>query len=107
MSNKIIYNKLVRDKIPLIIADAGKEYEIHTAEDAEYLEKLLDKVEEELEEFREEPSIKEMADIYEVLDALVDYFDFDKQEILSFQKKKRKNRGGFKERIILDKVIED
>jgi len=44
MSEEIFYDKLIRDKIPEIIDAAGKEYEIHTAEDGEYLEKLLDKV---------------------------------------------------------------
>ncbi|PTX17358.1 Predicted house-cleaning noncanonical NTP pyrophosphatase, all-alpha NTP-PPase (MazG) superfamily [Halanaerobium congolense] len=106
MAEEILYNKLIRDKIPEIIENAGKEYEIHRADEQEYIEKLLLKVEEELAEFKEEPSIAEMADLFEVLDSVINYYDFDKQKIKNYQKKKRKERGGFRKQLILDKVIE-
>ena len=106
MAEEILYNKLIRDKIPEIIENAGKEYEIHRADEQEYIEKLLLKVEEELAEFKEEPSIAEMADLFEVLDSVINYYDFDKQKIKNYQKKKRKERGGFEKQLILDKVIE-
>ena len=105
MTEEILYNKLIRDKIPEIIENAGKQYEIHQADEQEYIEKLLLKVEEELAEFKEEPSIEEMADLFEVLDAVIDYYDFDKQEIKNYQEKKREEHGGFKKQLILDKVI--
>lgn len=105
MTEEILYNKLIRDKIPEIIENSGKEYEIHRAEEQEYIEKLLLKAEEELSEFREDPSIAEMADLFEVLDTVIDYYDFDKKEIKDYQEQKRKERGGFKKQLILDKVI--
>jgi predicted house-cleaning noncanonical NTP pyrophosphatase (MazG superfamily) len=104
---EILYDKLIRDKIPEIIENAGKEYEIHKADEQEYIEKLLLKVEEELAEFKEDPSIAEMADLFEVLDAVIGYYDFDKEQIKDYQEKKRKERGGFKRKLILDKVIEN
>lgn len=106
MAEEILYDKLIRDKIPEIIKNAGKEYEIHKADKKEYIDKLLLKVKEELAEFKEEPSIAEMADLFEVLDAIIDYYDFDKEQIKDYQVKKRKERGGFKKQLILDKVIE-
>jgi predicted house-cleaning noncanonical NTP pyrophosphatase (MazG superfamily) len=106
VAEEILYDKLIRDKIPEIIENAGKEYEIHKADQEEYIEKLLLKVEEELAEFKEEPSIAEMADLFEVLDAVIDYYDFERKEIKKYQADKRKERGGFKKQLILEKVIE-
>ena len=106
MGEEIDYNKLIRDKIPEIIEAAGKEYQLHQADDQEYLKSLLAKVREELQEFEQQPSPEEMADIFEVLAALIAYFDFDEEKIKEHQKKKRAERGGFKKRLILDKVIE-
>ena len=106
MTKEINYNKLIRDKIPQLIEAAGKKYELHKADDKEYLQSLLAKVKEELQEFEEQPSLEEMADIFEVLTALIDYFGFDEEKIREYQEKKRKERGAFKKRLILDKVIE-
>lgn len=50
MGEEILYDKLIRDKIPEIIKKEGKEYEIHQADKEEYIAKLLLKVEEELAE---------------------------------------------------------
>ena len=37
-----VYNKLVRDRIPEIIASTGDKYKIRTLSDAEYIEMLDD-----------------------------------------------------------------
>lgn len=66
---------------------------------------LSSSIKKELAEFKEEPSIAEMADLFEVLDAVIDYYNFDKQDIKNYQEKKRKERGGFEKQLILDKVI--
>ena len=106
MVEEILYDKLIRDKIPEIIENAGKKYEIHKADQKEYIKKLLLKVEEELAEFKEEPSIAEMADLFEVLDAIIDYYDFNREDIKNYQENKRKERGAFKKQLILEKVFE-
>lgn len=48
---EILYNKLVRDKIPQIIEEAGKQYETKILSDMEYLEMLDKKLDEELAEY--------------------------------------------------------
>ena len=101
-----IYNKLVRDKIPQIIEENGKKSHCHIADEKEYLEALKDKINEEVEEFYETPSIEEMADILEVLGALADYHGFNKDEIEKVRLEKNKKRGAFINRIILEKVKE-
>jgi len=96
------YCKLVRDKIPQIIRQKGDSPITHLAGDAEYWEKLKEKLLEETREFNENSTTEELADIYEVIDAICDYKNFNKNEILKIQKKKARERGGFKKRIILD-----
>ena len=104
MGKEIKYDKLVRDKIPQIIEDDGKDYTIHTADDKEYVSKLYAKALEELDEFKENPTAEEMADLFEVLDGLMSFYDLDSEEIEFIKKEKRENRGGFEGRIILENV---
>lgn len=96
------YNKLVRDKIPEIIKKRGDKFVIHIAEDKEYWDKLKEKLLEEIEEFGENETIEEMADILEVIGAMCGYKKFNKKKLEAVKKKKAKERGGFKKRIILE-----
>jgi len=96
------YNKLVRDKIPDLIAGKGESTETHVADDVEFEEKLHAKLREEVEEFLQSESIEELADIFEVTDAIMELHGFDAGEVKGVQEKKRNERGGFKKRIILD-----
>ncbi len=50
----------------------------------------------------EAESIEEMADILEVIDAILDYKKFDKQELQKVKEKKADERGKFKDKIILE-----
>ncbi len=98
------YNKLVRDKIPEIIKQDNKTPMIHIAENSEYWEKLKQKLLEEVNEFIVEPTNEELADILEVVDAICDFKHFNKQELIHLKQQKVNKRGGFKKRIILEKV---
>ena len=79
-----VYNKLVRDKIPEIIAaDNGKTCVTRIMEDDEYLETLNTKMQEELKEYLESGDVKEPADLEEILRAILDikgvsYEEFEK-----------------------------
>ena len=65
-----LYNKLVRDRIPEIIAAEGKTPVWRTLAPEEYLPALAQKLTEEADEFRQGPCMEDMADILEVIDAL-------------------------------------
>jgi predicted house-cleaning noncanonical NTP pyrophosphatase (MazG superfamily) len=96
------YNKLVRDKIPEIIKERGGNSKTHIADDEEYKQKLKEKLREEVDEFLENDNIYEFVDILEVLDAICDYRNFEKTELLDLKDKKAEERGRFKKKIILD-----
>lgn len=101
------YNKLIRDKIPEIIKGDGKVPITHIADDKEYWKKLKEKLKEEVDEFLvggNEKELEELADILEVIFAIYNFKKFDKDELELFRKKKLEQRGGFKKKIILDRV---
>ena len=93
--------KLVRDKIPTIIVENGQMPEFYVAEDLEYERRLLDKMIEELEEFRENPCIEEAADMSEVFAAICDHWGFSVIDIAEKQSQKAKARGKLRRRFIL------
>ena len=98
------YNKLVRDKIPEIIKNKGKIPITHIASDNEYWQKLKEKIQEEIDEFMKDGNEEELADILEVVYAICDHKKIDKKKLELLRKKKADERGGFKNRIILDKT---
>jgi predicted house-cleaning noncanonical NTP pyrophosphatase (MazG superfamily) len=96
------YNKLVRDKIPEIIASHGGVAVTHIADDEEYRDKLREKLEEEVKEYLEDESIEELADILEVIHALAAIHGVSPEDLEHARKKKAEKRGAFKSHIILD-----
>lgn len=101
-NSNVKYNKLVRDKIPEYIRGRGGNPISHIASEEEYWQKLKEKVIEEFEEFKKDESKEEFADLLEVIDAIADYKKFNKEEIIIIREKKIAERGGFRDRIILD-----
>lgn len=96
------YDKLVRDKIPERIIKNGGNPKIHIADDAEYWKKLKEKLQEEVREFTANEKIEEIADILEVIKAICRYKKFPEKTMEKIRKKKTKERGAFKKRIILE-----
>lgn len=103
----IVYNKLIRDRIPEIIEKSGKKPVIEKAGGEKLLELLNTKLEEELEEYKESGSIEELADLVEVVYGILDFKGITLKEFENIRKEKNKARGAFKEGLVLLKVLED
>jgi predicted house-cleaning noncanonical NTP pyrophosphatase (MazG superfamily) len=97
-------SKLVRDNIIEIMKADGKSPVSHVADEAEYWTKLKAKLAEEAGEFVRDESVNEVADVLEVLDAIIAFKGFDRAAIEKAKKTKFDLRGGFQKRIILDQV---
>ncbi len=100
------YNQLVRDKTPKIIKDNGMIATTHVANDNEMFVMLQKKLKEEVWEFMIDESVEELADILEVIYAICENKWFSIEEIEKIRKEKRKEKGWFDKKIILDKVEE-
>ena len=101
-----VYNKLVRDRIPEIIEASGKTCAVETLTDEKYIAMLDAKLSEELAEYQESKSLEELADLLEVMGAVVKARGYSWDELTTIRKKKREERGGFEKRILLKEVYE-
>jgi len=106
-----IRNKLVRDKVPQIIRENQQIPTVRKLDDKDFVNELLRKLEEEIQEVigarnDKEELMREISDVYEVIDTIIDLYKLDKSLILELQKKKKRERGEFKERIYLESVEE-
>lgn len=101
------YNKLVRDKIPEIIAGTGANVTFRILDDEEYKIELERKLEEEVEEFRESKTIEELVDILEVVTALIHAYGFNQREVMRKKEDKGAERGGFFKGMYLVEVEND
>ena len=97
----IEYQKLVRDKIPQIIRNAGDLPITRVLDDEEYLTCLENKLDEEVAEFHKDNNTEELADILEVVYALAEANGYSREELNRLCAEKRAERGGFHDRIFL------
>jgi len=106
-----IYNKLVRDKIPQIIEQSGKQFTTSILSEEDYISELKKKSFEELEEYvnttNNEDSLEELADLLEIIHALAVCHGSSIYEVERIRKEKAEKRGGFQERIFLIEVKDD
>ena len=106
MKKTIVYNKLVRDKIPQIIEASGKECTIEVLSQESYIQALDQKLLEEMEEYQQSKSLEELADLLEVMNAVVQARGYTWEELVRTQEEKREKRGAFAKRILLKEAIE-
>ena len=102
----IEYNKLIRDKIPEIITSSGKQCIVETMNETEYIEALDAKLNEELAEYQADKSLEELADLLEVMYAVIKARGYSVEELENIRKEKAEKRGGFEKRLRLKGVIE-
>lgn len=114
---KIIYNKLVRDKmIDIYKNDIEKKisaggYSVKYLKPKEILEKLKDKLLEEAQEVFEaydkddKTHLKEeLADVIEVIDAILFHNKISLDEVLKLRDLKKEKKGGFETGLFLESI---
>lgn len=101
-----VYQKLVRDRIPEIIEADRKTCVTETLSDSRYLEMLDAKLAEELAEYQESKSLEELADLLEVMRAVVQARGWTRGQLEQVRQEKAVQRGGFEKKILLKEVIE-
>ena len=102
-----MYHKLVRDLIPEIVEADGKTCVCETLSDKEYLCLLDQKLNEELAEYQESKSLEEMADLLEVMQAVVKARGWTMELLESLRAEKAAKRDGFEKKLLLKEVIEN
>ena len=101
------YNKLVRDKIPDIIdSKPNQKCKTKILTNEEYLFELNKKLQEEVKEYLESEEVEELADIEEVLRAILDAKNVSFEQFESTRLSKIEKRGAFKNKIYLESVDE-
>ena len=97
-----IHNKLVRDKIPEIIANNGRKAKYHVLSEEEYRAALDKKLLEEVEEYQVDKNLEEMSDILEVLYAICKAGGYTREDLEAVRKEKYQKRGGFERKLFLE-----
>ena len=104
-----IYNKLVRDLIPEIIKKDNKVPYTKILTDNEYKTELEKKLYEEYQEVlnatESKDRIEELADMLEIISALATLENKTITDILEVARHKAIKRGGFEQKIFLEKVV--
>ncbi|GAA2639902.1 nucleoside triphosphate pyrophosphohydrolase [Actinomadura fulvescens] len=93
--------KLVRDRIPEIVQNAGGSASVRTARDREYESLLRAKLYEEAGEYVASGDPAELADVLEVIHALAATHGINPAELERRRAGKEKERGGFTRRLVL------
>ncbi len=96
-----IYNKLVRDNIPEIIEKNNETCKTKILNNNEYLEELNKKIQEEVKEYLESGEIEELADLEEVLRAILKVKNCSIEEFEKIRTSKVNKRGSFDKKIFL------
>ncbi len=102
-----LLNKLVRDKIVADMQAMGQQAIFRKLDDAEFRQKLAEKLVEETAEFKAsspEKALKELADVLEVVEALAKEYGATPEQLRQIQAERRAKRGGFEQRLYVERL---
>ena len=103
------YHKLIRDRIPTIIAETGRQYRTTVLTEPAFRTALLAKLVEEVQEVQAAPAeelLTELADVLEVFDTILATHGLTLAQVQAMQQQRHQTRGGFESRLQLDWVEE-
>ena len=98
------FDKLIRDNIPEIIEGNGEEPVFYRATNDELDQRLLEKLNEEVEEFCESRETEELADILEIVHAIREHRGISAEQLRKLRAQKADQRGRFEKGIVLERV---
>lgn len=98
---RVVHNKLVRDRIPEIVAAAEDRPTTRVLDEAEYIRELRRKLMEEVEEFNISDDAEELVDILEVVYAIASRMGIDPIVLDKMRNAKKEKRGGFEAKVFL------
>ncbi|MBP2642642.1 MAG: phosphoribosyl-ATP pyrophosphohydrolase [Firmicutes bacterium] len=97
----MIHEKLVRDYIPEIIKKSGRMPQFTRLTDEQFTHQLTLKLEEEVEEYLASGEVEELADIVEVIYAILKNKNVPQEEFEQIRLQKRDTHGGFDNQFFL------
>ncbi len=100
------YNKLIRDNNVKLMEDKGCKVTYEILDDKRYGQELDKKLQEEVSEYLADYSVEEMADVMEVIYAMLDFRGITMEEVEKVRLNKRNFKGAFKNKIFLKDVEE-
>ncbi len=105
---KKTYHKLIRDRIPEIIAAGGRSCVTEMLDEAAYRTMLDEKLAEECGEYRmaetDADALEELADLLEVVYAIAAARGCTEDMLNGIRRTKAEKRGGFGKRLLLKEV---
>lgn len=101
------YSKLVRDRIPEIIEGSGSRCVWSILSDEDYRVLLDAKLNEELAEYQKSKSLEELADLLEVMMAVVEARGSSFEALDAIRRDKAARRGRFARKILLTEVRDE
>ena len=103
-------NKLVRDKVPYLVAKDGGSYSLKLLSPLEHQYEITKKMYEELNEYNvatsKDGAIEELVDIVELIYAAVKLHGLSIEEFEAIRSEKRQKKGGFEKGIYLHSISE-
>jgi len=106
-----VFNKLVRDGIPEKIKSNGEVAETRVLNDKEYRIELYKKLYEECGEVVDgitvDDRVEELGDVIEVVRTIAKLEGKSLEDIIKVADAKRTKRGGFEDRIFLERTIKE
>jgi predicted house-cleaning noncanonical NTP pyrophosphatase (MazG superfamily)/mannose-6-phosphate isomerase-like protein (cupin superfamily) len=94
-------SKAVRDRIPEIIRNSGRECAVKELSDLEFLVKLESKLGEELAEYLESKELEELADLLEIIYRIAELRGSSKEDLEALRLQNKLDRGGFEKNLLL------
>ena len=101
------YYKLIRDNNVKIMEDKGCKVTYEILDDKRYGEEIEKKLKEEVDEYLADYSTEEMADVMEVIYAMLEYRGVSMDDVEKVRIEKRNRKGAFKDKVFLKDVEEE